>query len=412
MTHLHWAMGLVASAALFAARADAEVFVLSNEGRVTGEWVNKEDKDAEQYVIRTATGGTVKLAKDQVERVYVPSAEELEYEQVRDSYEDTAVGQWELAEWCRERLLREQRAKHLERCIELDPNHQDARRALGYTLQDGEWKTQEQHFLDRGYVRYRGKWMLPQEVDMAERLRKNKKETGEWFQKIKRWRGWLDNERAHEAEELLLDITDPNAVPALSQYFEGEKDPKIRLLFVDALANVNSSDAVYTLGDGAIYDGDLEVRLTCLDYLKKEPRPDLVKYYAGALKHKDNVTVNRAAFCLKELQDDSVVSALIDSLVTTHKTKIGKSGGGDQYTTTFGGPTGGGGGGAGMSASPGGLSMGGGPKILVQHLRNTEVLDALVNLTGANFGYDTQAWKHWLTSQQKAPAANVRRNAP
>lgn len=400
----------VAAFWLLVAPAAAEVFVLENEGRVTGEWLNKEDKQAEQYVIRTASGGTVKLAKDQVAKVYVPSPEELEYERLRLDFEDTAADQWKLSEWCREHRLREQRTAHLKRCIELDPDHADARRALGYTRIDNAWKTQDEVFLERGYVKYRGRWRLQQEVDLEERIRANKKETGEWFVKIKRWRGWLDDEKAEEAEQELLAIADPNAVPALAQFFEREKDAKIRLLFVDALANVNTSDAVFVLGDGALYDGDLEVRLTCLDYLKKQPRPDLVKYYAGALKHKDNVTVNRAAYCLKELNDASVVSALIDALVTTHKTKISSGGGGDQYSTTFGGPTNGGAGG--MSASPGGLSVGGGPKVLVQHLRNTEVLDALVHLTGANFGYDAQAWKYWLTSQQKAPAANVRRDAP
>ncbi len=400
----------VAIGLLGAAPAAAEVFVLENEGRVSGEWLNKEDKKAEQYIVRTATGGTVKLAKDQVARVYVPSAEELEYEKIRGDFEDTAADQWNLAEWCRQNRLREQRTTHLKRCIELDPDHTGARLALGYTRIDNQWKTQEESFLERGYVRYRGKWMLPQEVELAERIRANKKETGEWFVKIKRWRGWLDDARAEQAEDELLNITDPNAVPALKQYFESEKDSKTRLLFADALAKVNTGDSLFVLGDGALYDGDQEVRLTCLDYLKKEPRPDLVKYYASALRNKDNVTVNRAAYCLKELNDDSVVSALIDALVTTHKTKIGSDSGGDQYTTTFGNSPSGGGG---MSASPGGLGIGGNaPKILVQHLRNIEVLDALVSITGANFGYDTQAWKYWLTSQQKAPAANVRRDAP
>lgn len=400
---------LAAIGFLVATRLPAEVFVLQNEGRVSGEWLNKDDDKAEQYVIRTATGGTVKLDKDQVERVYVPSAAELEYEQVRDKYDDTAADQWKLSEWCRENNLRGQRSEHLKRCIELDADHADARRALGYTRIDNEWKTQDEVFQERGYVRYRGRWKLPQEVELEERMRNNKKETGAWFVNIKRWRGWLDKDRAAEAEEKLLEITDPNAVPALAQYFEEEKDEKIRLLFVDALANVNNSDAIFVLGDGALYDGDLEVRLTCLDYLKKEPRPELVKYYAKTLKHKDNVTVNRAAYCLKELGDDSAVSALVDALVTTHKIKIGAGGGGDQYTTTFGGQTGGGGG---MGASPSGLSIGPSAKVVTQHLRNTEVLEALVALTEVNFGYDTQAWKYWLTSQQQAPAANVRRDAP
>ncbi|MCI0741889.1 MAG: HEAT repeat domain-containing protein [Gemmataceae bacterium] len=391
---------------LAAERTRAEVFLLENEGRIQGEWLNKEDAKAEHYLIRTETGGTVKLARDQVKKVYVPSEAELEYEKIRDTYPDTAAGQWDLAEWCREKSLRDPRNKHLERVIELDPDHKDARRALGYVLIENEWKTQDQVYLERGYVRYQGRWRLPQEVELLELRRKNKKETGAWFVKIKRWRVWLDDERAEQAETLIRDVTDPNAVPALAQYFEGEKNPTVRLLFVEALAQVATGDAIYVLGDGALYDGDLEVRLTCLDYLKKEPRPELVKYYAGVLKHKDNTIVNRAAYCLKELKDDSAVSALIESLVTTHKTKV-TSGGNNQYSATFGGPNNPSGG---LGASPSGLSVGASAKVITEHLRNTEVLDALVKLTGANFGYDKQAWKYWLTSQQKAPTANVRRD--
>jgi hypothetical protein len=407
MDSLRRLLAVFAVLALLAARASADVFVLENEGRIQGEWLNKADAKADHYLIRTASGGTVKLARDQVVKVYVPSEAELEYDRIRDTYDDTAEGQWSLAEWCRERNLRDQRKKHLQRVIELDTNYADARRALGYSLIDNEWKTQDEVFLERGYVRYRGRWRLPQEVELAELQRKNKKETGEWFVKIKRWRGWLDDERAGQAEDAFRDVTDPNAVPALAQFFRGEKNPDIRILFVETLAQINSSDAIYVLGDGALYDGDLEVRLTCLDFLMKKPRPELVKYYAGVLKHKDNAIVNRAAYCLKQLKDPSVASALVDALVTTHKTTI-QQGGNNQYSATFGGPNNPGGGG--LGASPGGLSVGGSTKVLVENLRNPEVLDALVALTGANFGYDSQAWKYWMTSQQKAAAPNVRRD--
>ncbi len=402
MLHLTRTLCILAALACVTARAKAEVFVLENEGRIQGEWLNKADTKADHYLIRTATGGSVKLARDQVVKVYVPSADELEYERIRDTYEDTAEGQWSLSEWCREKNLRETRRKHLERVIELDTNHADARRALGYSLIENEWKTQDQVYIERGYVRYRGRWRLPQEVDLLERQRQNKKETGEWFRKLKLWRNWLDDERAGQAEDMLSNVTDPNAVPALAQYFRGEKVPNIRILYVETLAQIPSSDAIYALGDGALYDGDLEVRLTCLDFLKKEPHPELVKYYAGVLKHKENEIVNRAAFCLKELNDPSAVSALIDALVTTHKHTI-KEGSDSQYSATFGGAGNPGGGG-------GGLSAGGSTKVIVEHVRNTDVLDALVSLTGANFGYDLQAWKYWMTGQQKAAAANVRRD--
>ena len=49
----------------------------------------------------------------------------------------------------------------------------------------------------------------------------------------------------------------------------------------------------------AIDDASEEVRLTCLDYLKTKKRPDVVAYFVGKLKAKDNVTVNLAGVALR-----------------------------------------------------------------------------------------------------------------
>ena len=53
-------------------------------------------------------------------------------------------GQWKLAEWCHEHGLPDQRKTHLQRVIELDPDHVEARRLLGYSKIDGKWMTQEE----------------------------------------------------------------------------------------------------------------------------------------------------------------------------------------------------------------------------------------------------------------------------
>ena len=81
---------------------------------------------------------------------------------------DTAAAQWELAQWCREHKLSAEREVHLRRVIELDPDHVEARRALGYSKIDGQWTTQEEAMTKRGYVRYKGQWKTPQEVEIAE----------------------------------------------------------------------------------------------------------------------------------------------------------------------------------------------------------------------------------------------------
>ena len=65
-------------------------------------------------------------------------------------------------------------------------------------------------------------------------------------------------------------------------------------------------------------------------------------------------------------------------------------------TTTFN-KKGGGGGGLGMNQKP----------VTIHHtLENQGVLDALVAITGQNFGYDQRAWNTWYRNQ-KAKGAPV-----
>jgi hypothetical protein len=49
------------------------------------------------------------------------------------------------------------------------------------------------------------------------------------------------------------------------------------------------------------------------------------------------------------------------------------------------------------------------PKLVPIQYRNEEVLNALVKLTGMNFGYDMNSWKQWLSSSFKVDAPPTRR---
>ena len=54
----------------------------------------------------------------------------------------------------------------------------------------------------------------------------------------------------------------------------------------------------------------------------------------------------------------------------------------------------------------GGLAMNQKPKIIPHYVQNQGVLDALVAITGQNFGYDERAWRTWYRNQ-KAKGAPV-----
>lgn len=375
-----------------------ELFLLENGGQIEGELINRDEKPRKTYVIKTSSGAQITLERSQVKKVVHRRPEEVEYERIKDSYPDTVEGQWALAEWCRENRLSSERKTHLRRVLELDPEHVQARRALGYMRVEGKWMTEEEIMTARGYVRVGSRWKLPQEVELEEQRRKEELAVKEWYGRLKRWRGWIDSSsRAEEGWEQISKITDPAAVEAIGRYLGEEQDPRIRKLYIEVLAQINVPAGYRIMTLSSLNDPDLEVRLTCLDFLDDEPRPAVVEMYVKHLRHKDNTLVNRAAVGLARMKDTSAIAPLIDALVTTHKFLISNSPAG-QTTAGFG--TGG-----------GAFQFGGGPKYVSRKLQNPDVLDALVTLTGGmNFQYDIAAWKKWYASQKKSSTLDARRD--
>jgi hypothetical protein len=400
---------IFASAILFAALsavavpALAEVFVLAGGGQVVGKLLNPKESPRKQYLIQTAEGAKITLDAKQVKQVLRPRPDEAEYERIRPTYPDTVAGQWALAQWCRDHKL-PQREVHLRRVIELDPNHVDARRALGYTKVDGQWTTKAEIMIKRGYVRYKNEWKLPQEVELLKNKQQYQAAQQEWCQKVKRWRGWLGTDRDDQARRNLRAIDDPMAAKALILGLRDDKDPAVRMIYIAALGKLDASEGEMALAIAALADPVEELRLNCLDYLQTKPRPDAVAYFVKNLKHKDNSVINLAAVALGKMKDPSTIGPLIDALVTTHKFIIPKAGGPNSMSPSFGTGPGGKPGGA-------GLGVGGGPTVIHRQLQNQAVLDALVAITGVNFSYDKRGWKDWYAAQKKpAEAVDTRRD--
>ena len=121
---------LVALWAVSVASASGEVFVLKSGGQVEGELLNPNQSPRESFVVRTTSGARVTLGAEQVRQKLHQRPVEIEYERVRPQYPDTVQGQWALSQWCLEHHLVAPRREHLQRVIELDADHVDARHAL------------------------------------------------------------------------------------------------------------------------------------------------------------------------------------------------------------------------------------------------------------------------------------------
>jgi len=375
----------------------ADTFFLANGGQLEGDLVNNVENPRTKYVVKTS-GGTITLTRAQVTDVKKSKPAELQYVKLRPQYPDTVEGQWTLAEWCRERQLTEQRVKHLERVIELDPDHQKARLGLGYQKVEGEWKTRDEIFQDRGMVKDdSGRFRVPQQIDEIKRKREEDKVRKEWFKKIGMWRRWLDSDRAQEAQVQIQRINDPQAVAALHKNLQDESNESVRKMYIEALARIGSPDAWQVLILCSVDDADDEIRLSCLDYIEKQTNTGATGLYIKRLRAKDNVMVNRAGVALGRMKDAHATRPLIDALVTTHTFTIQPQGG--NFNNTFQG----GGGGTMSFGAPQ-------PQTIARQMQNPSVLDALSVITGQNFGYDVPAWKRWLATQKNTQSVDARRD--
>ena len=261
---------------------------LKTGGRLVGKILNPEDNPRESWRIETLAGGFVELEVNQVAKPEFQSPVELQYERLRAACPDMPEALWKLAEWCRENDLDNQREQHLKLILKLDKDHENARHALGYSRFRGEWKTQREAMEEQGYVFYKGRWRLPQEVELMKRKETQNLAEKEWFQKLKVLRGKLDGEETDTAQKQILSIKSPDAVPALVQAMDDDPRRAARILYAEALGNIDSPPAHGALAQRAMIDPDEEVRLSCLDQLRGKDLPDVVAFFVGKLHSKSN----------------------------------------------------------------------------------------------------------------------------
>jgi HEAT repeat protein len=385
----------------------ADIFELSGSGHLEGKLLPADDSSKLNCTIELSAGGRVTIARSQISKIDTVTDAVAEYQKRARTSPDTVDAHWQLAEWCREHKLREERRQHLDRILELNPNHADARAALGFHQKDGQWMNRDDVMASRGLVLFDGKYVTPQQVELLKQQKEAKVTQADWTNRIEQLRRWLVGRRpdkANQAHTEIQAIQDPQAAEAVVATLRRENDPQLKRLWIETAARLNSHAAIDALVNLSLYDSDDEIRHQCLEYLIKSRRPGLVTPYIRALKDKDNVIINRAGAALGQIGDRDAIGPLIDALITKHKVKVSDANP-DQHAYTFSNE-------GGAGAGGGSFSFGGsGPQFVVQSVRNRAVLDALIALSGnANFEYDQVQWRGWLAAQAKATAVDVRRD--
>ena len=380
--------------------ARGDTFELDNGGRVDGKMLDEGKTDV-SVVVETPDGARLTIHRSQIAHVESMSDEEVQYEALARTSPDTVDAHWKLAQWCRDHDMRSESDEHLERVLQLDPDHAEARRLLGYRQENGQWMSRDEVMASRGMVRYEGRYVTRQHVELLERAKESRESDVQWSSRIDRLRRSLvgrRSDRAEQARQEILAIRDPEAAEAIVKMLRREKDPQVRRLWIQVAAQIDHPATLEALVHLSLFDPDDETRRQCLDDVVRSGYPGIAGPYMQALRNSDNEIINRAAAALARIGDPSAIGPLIDALETKHTFKV-SSGTGGQYALNFS-PSGG----------SGYTFGGGGPKTTTRWVRNPAVLGALTSLAGISFEYDQDAWRAWLAAQAKLNQVDVRRD--
>lgn len=144
----------------------ADEVVLRNGSKLEGTVT----ENGSQVVIDVGSG-TIAIDRSEVRSIHRQDDLNREFDRrMAQVKPDDAEGYYQVYLWTRQNpALKARSERLLRRILEIDPNHEGARRALGYVNYKGAWLTPDEHKAALGLVWYGGQWMS---AEAAERLRR------------------------------------------------------------------------------------------------------------------------------------------------------------------------------------------------------------------------------------------------
>ncbi len=382
--------------------ARGDVFHLKGGDKIEGEVLDNLD---DAYRVRTLVG-IVDIEKDRIVKREKGPSPWRHYLRKRKKTPLTAEGHYELAQWCREHGLRPEATEHLKQVIELDPDHAEARQALGYVKDKGKWG------------RPRSPKAPTDEERKARRAAKAeerllRKLISQWFVKIKsihrgrmaKQKSGMQSKKFRKAREQLLAIRDPLAIPGLTGVLS-TGDLAARGVLVEALAQFDEDEATMNLVVMVLLDPSPDIRrLAAIELL---PREDdrVVQHLRDALANQDEKILRNAATALGVLKARRALEDLVSVLSTEKLTRVrlsrpvyfgriqGTFGGGCRHVCgghlRYYRPTS-----IGVLGPGSMVGTATGYEDRPVSVYRTEVQEALIAITGQNFGFDADAWLLW-----------------
>lgn len=143
--------------------ADADEVLLHSGGRLQG--IAAEEGD--DVVVETVYG-KVRISREMV--LSIDRSKRSKVEEYYEKLDETDLEKPEeveaLARWSRMNGLSKHAKELYKTLVELEPDHETARRELGFSHFQGRWMTPEEVMMAKGFVRHRDKWLTPAEREL------------------------------------------------------------------------------------------------------------------------------------------------------------------------------------------------------------------------------------------------------
>ncbi|NQV24454.1 MAG: hypothetical protein HQ518_08805 [Rhodopirellula sp.] len=392
--------------------ASADIVYLKTGGVLRGVIESAENTD-DSVTITLLSGAEVELPVEHVSNQQRRPLKFEEYEVRAESLPDTLEAHWELAEWCREQKLDEQREIHLEIVLAIDPEHRQAHYGLRHTFYREKWMTRDEYEEARvaeGFVKYNGKWISAEKLEAVRNDDAASQAEREWYAKVRVWLNWATGNHAQRAADGLSNlrgINDPTAISALVQFLGKNSRADIRRAFIEIVGKIEGPGPIVPLATLSVREDVRELRELALSMIAEPYYEQARLIVIDELRDRNNIVVRRAGTVLAKIGNETSVPALMRALVTTHSYKVRVPVQGYSFGVDGSIPSG-----TGLPPEiAAGLRTGVYDSVQVVPLlgaaratklisvavsrENAEVLMALREITGRNFGFDENAWERW-----------------
>ncbi|MBI5862964.1 MAG: hypothetical protein HZB38_00345 [Planctomycetes bacterium] len=397
-----------AGVAFFASHAPAvaDVFHLSDGGKVDGEVI---EKTADSFRVRTVFG-IVAVRFDQIALHETAPSPFERYQQRKKDAADTAAAQTELGQWCQETGLKTEAERHFRRAIELDPDYEPARAKLGHVRGENGW-------VERSSAATTQPATAPAKDRAADEEAAEKKLIAttqtRWSRQIRSIRmAFLessDSKQLAEGRKRLAEIRDPLAIlPAVRVLSEG--GTAARTALIELLSRFREDEATLNLAAIALLESNEDIRSSAVSELVRRKDDRVLGQLRKALYADNDAVIRRAALALGALRAEPAIPDLIDQLTAQRRKSVETpirrllgvmedefraqgdfiASGKRRYQPTLG------------VGTVGGLA-GVDTEMQTRDVTvfRTEVQQALVAITGENFGFEADEWRTWYEERKR-----------